>query len=414
MKHPLSIGRFRRHLNYPTLLTSILALGMIAIIFVFIYYNQIIVSGLKQDAARVSKAYARLWQYAASEATSGDEINFIFEEIIRKATFPIIVTSPEGEPMFWTVDVPPNDTSEAARIKINDYLKKMDSDNEPVPIYFGPEKTIIHNLHYGDSKLIHQLQFVPIIELSVIGIFILVGFIGFRNIKRSEQRSIWVGMAKETAHQLGTPLSSMMGWVELLKLKFKNADFNLPDENVPVNFTEIVGRMESDLKRLDRIATRFGQIGSIPELEPGDVAEPVKDVVAYFKTRLPGGGKGVVIIEQYTEIPSININKELIAWVVENLIKNSLESVDPKTGEIHVKVGTRNRKIAISVSDNGKGIAPAIQKLIFNPGFSTKKRGWGLGLTLARRIIEEYHQGKIWLDSSEPFKKTEFIMELPV
>jgi nitrogen-specific signal transduction histidine kinase len=410
----LPLRQFRRYFNYPTLLAGILAFGMVAVVFIFIYYNQIIISGLKQDAARVSRAYARLWQYAASEATSGDEINFIFEEIIRKATFPIIVTSPEGEPMFWTVDVAPNDTSRAGHRKLAGELKRMDADNEPVPIYFGPEKTIIHYLHYGDSKMIHQLQYVPLIELMVIAIFVLVGFISFRNTKRSEQRSIWVGMAKETAHQLGTPLSSMMGWVELLKLKFKKENFSLPDNSVSLGFDEIVGRMESDLRRLDRIAIRFGQIGSIPDLEPSDVTATVKEVVAYFSARLPGAGKGVELVEQCGQIPNIMINKELIAWVVENLIKNSLEATDPKSGKIMVKTECKNKKVWISVIDNGKGIDPLIQKMIFRAGFSTKKRGWGLGLTLARRIVEEYHKGKIWLEYSEPNVRTEFRIELPV
>jgi signal transduction histidine kinase len=414
MQMPSTLRRFKRYYNYPTFLTGVLAFGMMAIVFIFVYYNQIIISGLKQDATRVSRAYARLWQYAASEATSGDEINYIFEEIINKATFPIIVTTPQGEPMFWTVDIPQSDTSAAAMAKLKIELAKMDADNEPVPIYFGPEKTIIHYLHFGDSKMIHQLQYVPLIELSVIAIFVLVGFISFRNIKRSEQRSIWVGMAKETAHQLGTPLSSMMGWVELLKLKFNRDHFTIPDQSLILNFDEVVGRMESDLQRLDRIAVRFGQIGSIPDLEPSDITVIIKEVVAYYKTRLPGAGKGVELIEHCGQIPNIMINKELIAWVIENLIKNSLEAIDPKTGKIIVQTECKNKKVLISVSDNGKGINPEIQKMIFRPGFSTKKRGWGLGLTLARRIVEEYHRGKIWLYSCEPNVKTEFRIELPV
>ncbi|NLI15865.1 MAG: HAMP domain-containing histidine kinase [candidate division Zixibacteria bacterium] len=409
-----SLRGFKRYFNYPTLLTLVLALGMVAIVFIFVYYNQTIISGLKQDATRVSRAYARLWQYAASEATSGDEINYIFEEIINKATFPIIVTDPQGTPMFWTVDVPQNDTSAEAMRKLKKQLVNMDSDNEPVPIYYGPEKKVIHYLHFGDSKMVHQLQYVPLIELSVIAVFVLVGFISFRNMKRSEQRSIWVGMAKETAHQLGTPLSSLTGWVELLKLKFNRDNFAMPDQSVNLNFDEIISRMESDLLRLDRIATRFGQIGSIPELELNDITVIIKEVVAYYKTRLPGKGKGVELIEQCGRIPRIMMNKELMAWVIENLIKNSLEAIDPKTGKILVQTECKNNKVIISVNDNCKGITPEIQKMIFRPGFSTKKRGWGLGLTLARRIVEEYHRGKIWLQVSEPNVKTEFRIELPV
>lgn len=394
--------------------TNALAFSMVIVIVIFVYYNQVIVAGLKQDAARVSRAYARLWQYAASEATSGNEINFIFEEIIRKATFPIIVTSPAGEPMFWTVEIPENIGPEETNRRLMKALEKMDADNDPVPIYFGPEKTVIHYLHFGDSRLIKQLQFIPFIEFSVIAVFILVGYIGLRNIKRSEQRSIWIGMAKETAHQLGTPLSSIMGWSELLKRKFKRSDFSLPDESTALGFDEIISRIESDIKRLDRVATRFGQIGSTPELEASNILEPIKEVVAYFRMRLPGAGKGVEIIEQYSQVPDININRELIAWVIENLIKNSLEAVDPRTGKIVIKVECRNKKISVSVSDNGKGIAPSIQKQVFSPGFSTKKRGWGLGLTLARRIVEEYHKGRIWLSESTPNVKTTFMMELPL
>lgn len=404
----------RNFLNYPRLLSIILALGMVVVVFIFVYYNQTIIFRLKTDAVRVSGAYARLWQYAASEATSGAEINYIFEEIIKKANFPIIVTSPKGVPMYWTVDIPPNDTSAEAMRKLDNYIKDMDKNYKAVPIYFGPEKTVVHYLHYGDSKLIQQLQYIPYIELLVVGILVMVGFIGFRNIKRSEQRSIWVGMAKETAHQLGTPLSSLMGWVELLKLKFKSQDFNLPNENTRVHFDDIVGRMKSDLKRLDRVAIRFGQIGSIPELELRNVNQPIAEVVSYFRLRLPDGGKGVEIIEQYGDIPDININMELIAWVVENLIKNSLEAIDPRKGEIVIKTECNNSKIIISIADNGRGISSKDQRRIFAPGFTTRNRGWGLGLTLAQRIVEEYHQGRIWLEKSEPSVKTEFKIELPV
>jgi signal transduction histidine kinase len=390
----------------------VLGFGMVMVVFIFVYYNQTIIAGLKNDAARVSRAYARLWQYAASEATSGTEINFIFEEIIKKANFPIIVTSADKAPMYWTVDLPQTDTSLAGRRKLNKYLKRMSDKYEPIPIYYGEEKQIIHYLYYGDSELIRQLPYMPYIELSVIAVFVLVGVIGYRNIKRSEQRSIWVGMAKETAHQLGTPLTSLLGWVELLKLKYNKNDFNLPDQNVTVNFDEIVYRMQSDLRRLDRVATRFGLIGSVPELEVNDLNQAIGEVVSYYKLRLPGGGKGVEIFEQYGGIPDIKINQELIGWVIENLIKNSLEAVDPKNGKIFIETKCENNKIIISFADNGRGIPPANQKRIFVPGFSTRRRGWGLGLTLAKRIIDDYHDGKIWLAKSEPWVKTEFLIEL--
>jgi len=408
------LNKIKSYFSRSKAFSSFLAFGIIAVVFIFIYYNQSIISGLEGDAARVSRAYAKLWQYAASEATSGSEINFIFEEIIKKANFPIIVTSAGGEPMYWTVDIPQTDVSPKAMAKLDKYIKAMDSKYEAIPIYYGPEKTVLHYLHYGDSHLIRQLQYMPFVEILVVAVFLFVAYISFRNIKKSEQRSIWVGMAKETAHQLGTPLSSLMGWVELLKLKYTKEDFALPDNHVAVNFDEIMNRMQSDLRRLDRVATRFGQIGSIPELEKGNLNQPLTETVAYFKMRLPGGGKGVEIIEQYGNIPDININQELISWVIENLIKNSLEAVDPKEGKIYINTLAYDNCVQVTVSDNGKGIPAANQNRIFEPGFSTRKRGWGLGLTLAKRIVEEYHGGKIWLMKSEPYVKTEFIIELPV
>jgi len=402
------------YLSYSKILSVGLGISMAAIIYIFFYYNQTIITGLKKDAARVSRAYARLWQYAATEATSGSEINYIFEEIIKKANFPIIVTSANGTPMYWTVDIPQDDTTSAAKVKLGKYLQVMREKHEAIPIYYGPEKLIIHYLYYGDSRLIKQLQYVPIIEVLVISIFILVGYFGFQNLRRSEQRSIWVGMAKETAHQLGTPLTSLLGWVELLKLKYKKSDFILPDQNVKVNFDEIVSRMQSDLQRLDRVATRFGQIGSIPDFKTSNINKLIKEVVSYYRLRLPGGGNGVKIIEHYGDLPDIKINQELIGWVFENLIKNSLEAVDPKTGKIYIETSCKEKKVIINFADNGRGIEPSYQKRIFAPGFSTRLRGWGLGLTLAKRIVVEYHKGKICLAKSEPEVKTEFIIELPV
>lgn len=408
------LDKIKSYLIRSNLVTTFLAFGIVVVVFVFIFYNQTIIAGLENDAARVSRAYARLWQYAASEATSGSEINFIFEEIIKKANFPIIVTSLDGEPMYWTVDMPQNDTTARARTKLKKLISDMDEKYEAIPIYYGPQKTIIHYLHYGDSRLIKQLQYMPFIEILVVGVFLWVAYLSFKNIRKSEQRSIWVGMAKETAHQLGTPLSSLMGWVELLKLKYEKKDFALPDNNVQVDFDEIMDRMQSDLKRLDRVATRFGQIGSVPELENCDINKPISEIVAYFNMRLPGGGKGVEIIEHYGSLPDININQELIGWVVENLMKNSLEAIDPKSGRIYIETRLNNELVEISVSDNGRGIPPSNQKRIFEPGFSTRKRGWGLGLTLARRIVEEYHGGRFWLVRSEPGEKTEFRIGLPV
>jgi signal transduction histidine kinase len=398
--------------GYSRFFKGFLLIGMIAVISLFIYFNQSIVAGLREDSARVSNAYARLIQYGASEATDPEVIDFIFENIITKVNFPIIVTDKDGVPAAWTGDIDPDDQTPEAQAKLYSLIEQFDSQNTPIEITSAGE--IISILHYGDSRLIRRLQLIPVIEISVVGLFILIAFVGIRHIQHSEQRSIWVGMAKETAHQLGTPLSSLIGWVELMKIKYNEGEITFSGGDRGGNFDEMTSRMLSDLKRLDRIATRFGQIGSIPELEEHDLNSLVKEAVSYFKLRMPS--KGITVAENYGEIPKASVNVELLSWVIENLIKNSLEATSPRTGFIKLTTGydDSHGRICITVEDNGRGLPLSDHKKVFAPGFTTKKRGWGLGLTLAKRIVEEYHGGKIYLKSSEPNIKTVFAIEIPV
>ncbi len=406
-KYPESV-----YVGYSRFFKGFLIFGMIAVISLFIYFNQSIVNGLREDSARVSSAYARLIQYGASEATDPAVIDFIFENIITKVNFPIVVTDRNGIPAAWTVDISLSDTSQQARNRLFRYINEFDSQNTPIKITSGDD--VISILHYGDSRLISQLQLIPVIEISVVGVFILVAFVGIRHIQHSEQRSIWVGMAKETAHQLGTPLSSLIGWVELMKMKHAEGKIRMLENNTKNGFDEMTSRMLGDLKRLDKIATRFGQIGSMPELEERDINDVIKETIAYFRLRMPSGG--VTIREKCGEIPPVKINTELISWVIENLIKNSLEATGPKTGFITIftEYDSTQKKVRVTVEDNGRGIPPSGQKKVFAPGFTTKKRGWGLGLTLAKRIVEEYHGGKISLKFSDPGIRTAFSIELPV
>jgi len=246
----------------------------------------------------------------------------------------------------------------------------------------------------------------------VVVLFLLVAFIGYHNLKKSEQRFIWVGMAKETAHQLGTPLSSLLGWLEIMKMRSQSGE---PLALTPHRLEEITERMRADIERLEKVANRFGQIGSVPELRLTDLNRTIREVVSYFRTRLPGGGRGVRIEEKYGEIREVKANPELISWVMENLIKNSLEVVSPADGWIRISTSTSDdgRRLQITVSDNGRGVPARKQSRVFLPGYTTKKRGWGLGLTLAKRIVEEYHRGKIQLTESIPHRRTTFLISLP-
>lgn len=375
--------------------------GIIILAFVYFFYTQYVINRLKEDSKRVVSAYARLWGLVASESTTGAEIDLIFEEIIKKSNFPIIVTSPEGEPQAWRgIEISWDDTSSEAKNRLVELVEKMDKEKEPVPIYYGEEKKVINYLHYGDSKLISQLRIIPFLEVALLLVIIWVGFVSFRNMQRSEKRSIWAGMAKETAHQLGTPISSLLGWLELLKSRSDHKD-------------DYVEKMEIDIRRLDKIACRFSQIGSLPELKEAELNSVISEVVSYYKERVPDD---IEIKEDLGEPIKIEVNAELLSWVIENLLRNSIEAVESRNGKIEVSSGIdKNRKNAyIRVSDNGRGIPSNEQKKIFAPGYTTKKRGWGLGLSLAKRIVEEYHRGKIALVESNPNRRTTFSITLPL
>ncbi|UCD16972.1 MAG: HAMP domain-containing histidine kinase [Candidatus Zixiibacteriota bacterium] len=390
-----------------------LLLGIVLISIVFIYYTLDVINQLKSDAERMVRSYVMLWQLAASESTSGGEVQVIFEEVIKKANFPVVIADLEGEPVFWrNIDgIIDNDPDPEAREKVRKIAREMKEDNGELPLKFG-ERTISY-FYYGDSHVIRQLRLMPFIELGLVGAFILVGFIGFQNIKRSEERHIWVGMAKETAHQLGTPISSLMGWLELLlHNKVEESEAGSPSD---INDQDIFRQMKADVNRLQRVANRFGQIGSRPELKDGDLSSLLEETAAYYRRRLPFNGKGVEIICRTGDIPHVSLNGELITWAIENLIKNGLQAVDPQKGRIElISVQARDpRFVVIEICDNGKGIPPGTARKLFRPGFTTKKRGWGLGLTLARRIVEEYHRGKISLVKSRP-GETVFQIVLPV
>lgn len=395
----------------PMVFRLFLLFGILVIALFFIWYTQNVIAKLKEDQAKVVDMYARLWQLVTQEPTTGPAVSFIFEEIIQKSNIPIIITDSGGSIQFWRglEQVPEKDRSPANLARVHQMLEKFDHQRGPLPIRYGDR--IIYYFHYGDPKLVRQLQQMPWILLSLFGLFLVVAFIGYRNIKRSEQRFIWVGMAKETAHQLGTPLTSLLGWLEILKSHTAETG---QAENP--SLAEIAERMEGDIVRLQRVAQRFGQIGSLPELKPVDLNALVHEAASYFRTRLPGSGQGVVIKENLKELPPVEANPELLSWVIENLLKNALEAVDASTGHIEVtsRMSKDEKTVCITVTDNGKGIPSREQKKVFHAGYTTKKRGWGLGLTLAKRIVDEYHKGKLALVESIPNQRTEFQISLPL
>jgi signal transduction histidine kinase len=257
---------------------------------------------------------------------------------------------------------------------------------------------VINKIHYGDSILITQLKYYPYLQIIIAALFIIIGYVGFSHIKKSEQSNIWVGMAKETAHQFGTPISSVMGWLEMLKLNY----------NDPDKVKDITEEINDDVEKLNRITNRFSKIGSKPEMHSHNVYEQANKVINYFNRRLPQTGKSVELAVQGNQEVKANLNAELFEWVLENLIKNALDAIDGKEGKIDIKIDETKKAVEIEVSDNGKGIDLKRRKDVFRPGYSTKRRGWGLGLSLSKRIVEGYHGGKIFVKSSIQGEGTTF------
>ena len=284
---------------------------------------------------------------------------------------------------------------------VRSLIADMDKMNHPIVVSYQ-DTIILSRVHYGESILITRLRWLPYIEIVIAALFIFVGYVGFSYIKRSEQSNIWVGMARETAHQLGTPLSSMMGWVEILKLRPQ------PESKL----TDTIAEMENDLLRLNKIADRFSKIGSKPDLREEDLSDVIKGVLVYFQKRIPQMGKRVELVAEPGEEVRAKINRELFEWVLENLVKNGLDAMEDGKGRISFQISRQNGAPVIDVTDTGKGIDAAYRKDIFRPGFSTKKRGWGLGLSLSKRIIETYHRGKLTVKESKLGVGTTFRIRL--
>lgn len=371
----------------------ILLLLAIILIFVLLWYSQQIVNKLREDLNNQIRFYAGVYARAAVEESEQD-FSFIFDEIIRKSTIPMIISAErDKQPTAWrNVGIEDLDLTPETVAKLEQIMAEMDSANDPIPLTY--KNYDLGYIHYGDTKLIRQLVTLPYIEISVVALFIFLGYMGFQVIRSSEKRSIWVGMAKETAHQLGTPLTSLMGWVELLQSDY-------PDNE---NVTE----MARDIRRLEKITNRFSRIGSTPAAEKVSINATIQEAVDYYRRRLPQLGPGIRIEFNPSADYQVTIIRDLFAWAIENLIKNAIDAVPQKNGKIRIQTGlTKNgRWLAIDVIDNGKGILSKDRKNIFRPGYSTKKRGWGLGLSLTKRIVTEYHRGKINLVESRPHEKT--------
>jgi len=353
--------------------------GLILIIGLLAYSNSI-VSRLKNDNREIVKLYSEIIAKTVNE-DSDTNLSFVFDEIIKKVQFPIIYSDPESKPIYAR-----NLSERLTSEELQKSLASMDQQNDPIPIVYmdrdSNESIILGYLHYGDSDLIRKLQWLPYLEIGVVALFIFIGFIAFNSIRNSEKRNIWVGMARETAHQLGTPVSALMGWVDRLRTH--------PEES-----TNVVKEMESDLKRLEQIGSRFSKMGSDSELKSISLKELVDRQSAYLKKRLPLLKKEIALTVSGIDNISIDGNEILLGWAIENVIRNGIDSIQSEKGKVDISISSDDVSGIIQIQDSGAGILKGDWKNIFRPGFSTKERGWGLGLSLVNRIINEIHDGEI-------------------
>ena len=368
-----------------------------------LYYTHNLVSKLQQREREIVELYAKGIEYVANTTAPNVDITFLFDNIIRPINFPIILTDANdninliNSENIRNLSFDSSMTKEERKEYFAEILKKMDEVHNPIIVSYA-DTVILTKIHYGDSNLITRLKFYPYLQIIIAALFIFLGYIGFSNIRTSEQRNIWVGMAKETAHQLGTPVSSLMGWVEMLRLNYKDGDKVL----------DISDEIGSDVEKLNKITYRFSKIGSKPELKKANVFKEISNVIKYFERRLPQTGKKVDLIIKGNKKICAGLNSELFEWVIENLVKNALDAIGNKNGKIEIKISSNNNNVEIDFCDNGKGIDLKRRKDVFRPGYSTKRRGWGLGLSLSKRIIENYHNGKIFVKNSAPGQGTTF------
>ena len=358
---------------------------------------------LARNIAKSERTRAEIWALSVKQLSSSDDndfLNYVFA-VRDSLTVPAIVSDMKGDIQLWRgLDL----TKTPIKMQA-DSNKKLTYD----PEYFKRELAYMQDQHppirlkvygvqwlvfYKDSDLLTQLKYFPYIQLSVIAIFLLVAYTAFSSSRRSEQNQVWVGLAKETAHQLGTPISSLMAWIELMKEKF-NAEGD-----------PLIAEMENDVKRLEIVADRFSKIGSTPKLEDHKVYEVVKDFIDYFKVRV---SKNITFELTGNPHMQAGVNVPLFDWVLENLLKNAVNAIEGK-GTISVDVsGNKIKKqVFIDVSDTGKGIPRSKFDTVFQPGYTTRKRGWGLGLSLTKRMVENYHNGQIFVKDSELGKGTTF------
>ena len=377
---------YKQILNWRTGLAAVAILIVIGTIFYSRYVSQKIA---KEERSRVI-AFGESLKIKA-QTDDPNVLTFTNSIAVENDDIPIIETDENNNPTGLYVNL---DSARAAGD--TNYLRQMvrkfaQINKQPVIVEITSTPPSFVKYYYGESSLQNEVRYYPIVQLMIVGLFIIVTILTLRSSYRSVQNQVWAGMAKETAHQLGTPVSSLEGWVEMMKEKPENQ--------------QIVQELEKDVSRLRLVSDRFGKIGSKPQLEETDIVRQINSMIEYIRKR--ASGKIIFTLNTKPEQIMARVSPPLFDWVIENLLKNALDAMEGK-GTISVNIAEEKNQAVIDVTDTGKGIAAQNIAQVFKPGFTTKKRGWGLGLSLSKRIIEQYHKGQIFVRHSEPGKGTTF------
>ncbi len=352
--------------------------------------------------------YAEMLRIFADPMRETDPFLFVLlDYIVPTIAFPVAVTDPQGEPLYPyvqnTLNLGLDSTwsAEEQRQYVRRWIQKMAREFPPVPVV-DARGVELARIYYSTSELVRWIRWIPYVQALLVAALLLVGWWSLGLLRQAEESRLWVAMAKEAAHQLGTPLSSLLGWLELLRQR-----------SAGLELQEILHELGRDIERLQSVAIRFSQIGAQPQLAPEPVAPLIEEVVAYLQRRLPRSKR--ILIEQELDPAVVAVlNRELFAWAVENLLKNAVEAIERPPGRIRLRLTAAGAVARLEICDNGRGIPSGMQRRIFEPGFTTKRRGWGLGLTLAQRIVEQYHGGRLYLKESIPGSRTVFILEVPL
>ncbi len=379
----------------------ILVAGAVLIVVASLWVSHGLISDLKNE----EQTKMGVWAEAMRSLTSADEttdLNLVLRVINDNHTIPVIVTDEKGRVTTSRNLRLRYRTSRDSVKQVNEALARLKAGGHSMRISLGTDEvgethaTALY-IYYGQSLLLQRLAWFPYVQLGVVTVFLLVALLALLSTKRAEQNKVWVGLTKETAHQLGTPISSLMAWMAVMRETH-------PDD-------ALIDEMEADVRRLEMVAERFSKIGSAPKLHPETVGPIVERVSEYIARRIPKSVKLTVDLRDESEL--IPISAPLVEWVVEVLCKNAADAM-PGVGQIGISGGKVGDRYVIDVADTGKGIERKHHKTVFRPGFTTKQRGWGLGLSLAKRIIEEYHHGRIYVLRSAPGEGTVFRIELPI